>query len=145
MKTKRDRVDAVFSKLIRERANWKCEDCGADHSERKQSLHCSHFFSRRKRGIRFSPRNACAQCFTCHQRAGENPLLFAKWIESYLTQHYGEDAFQELFQKQNEVFKLTKPIKEDIYRNLKDSLSWMEQQRREGREGRIEFDSPYEL
>ncbi len=85
MKVRRDPLDDLFSKLVRERANWCCEKCGKYHPEgTRRSLHCSHFFSRRKRSTRWDPRNAAAHCFKCHQELGENPIEFTKWIKAYL-------------------------------------------------------------
>lgn len=76
-------------------------------------------------------------------RFGENPPDFAVFIREYLSNHYGLDAWYELRDRQAEIFKLTTPLKRDIYQNLKNSLSWMQAQRREGVEGRLEFSSPY--
>ena len=40
---KRDKRDAIFSLLIRERSSWCCERCGEFVVEgERQRLHCSH-------------------------------------------------------------------------------------------------------
>jgi hypothetical protein len=68
---KRDKTDIVFSELVRERAAWKCEYGDSaycerghksfdNHSHDKQTLHCSHLFGRRSKGVRWHPLNALA-------------------------------------------------------------------------------------
>lgn len=140
MKIKRDKRDDIFSKLVRERANHTCEccgkHCGPDHSGGR--LDCSHFFSRRHKSTRWEPLNAGAHCFACHQRLGENPVDFAKWIE----EHIGRWLMDILREKAHQIVRLRKQDLEDIYQHLKAEYEKMLKLRAEGHRGRIEFESP---
>lgn len=70
---KRTRADALFSDLIRTLADWCCERCKGDHHENRQTLHLSHFWSRRNRSVRFDKENVAILCFACHRFFTENP------------------------------------------------------------------------
>ena len=139
MAIKRDKVDAIFSKLIRERADWSCERCGKHFPSRggkeAMGLHCSHLYSRRHTRTRHDPDNAVAHCFTCHQWLGENPVDFANWIEDYI----GVGRLEILSEKAHSECKMTKKDKEAQYQHLKAEYSRMMALREEGQQGRIEF------
>jgi hypothetical protein len=137
---KRDKKDAIFSNLVRERANWTCECCGKYYPEGgRQGLHCSHTVSRRFQGLRYHPMNASAHCYSCHQRLGGHPLEFAAWIEA----HIGKENAENLRVMSTAITKLSKADKEDIYQNMKASYETMLVQRADGGTGRLEFPSPY--
>ena len=62
-------VDTIFSKYIRTRDGWICQNCGKFCGE-NNSLHkleCSHHFTRGKESTRFDPNNCVSLCFNCHQ------------------------------------------------------------------------------
>lgn len=120
MKTRRDKLDDVFSRLIRLRDGGTCQRCGAHESQKK--IDCSHFWSRRHQATRYDPDNACAHCFTCHQYLGENPVEFATWIENYL----GFGRYQMLTEKHRQIVKRTKREKEELYAHLKSELRKLE-------------------
>lgn len=142
MKIKRDRLDILFSKLVRERAGWVCERCGRYFPEDKRGgLHCSHFYSRRHVGTRWLPDNAAAHCFACHQRLGENPLEFTEWVE----RHLGKGRAEQLQQRVNTICKLTRAQKGQLYEVLKAEYDKMLAERNKGVKGRIEFANPYEV
>lgn len=136
---KRDKIDDTFSKLVRERAEWTCECCGKEYPEgQRQGLHCSHFYSRRHKATRWSPMNAAAHCFSCHQKLGGNPVEFSAWIEK----HIGSGALEILRERAHSICKLTKADKEDIYKHLKSEYKRMMALRADGVVGRIEFEDP---
>ena len=134
-----DRKDRLFSLLVRERSGWKCEYCGKQYEPNSQGLHCSHFVSRRYRGLRWHPMNAAAHDFGCHQRLGGNPIEFAEWVE----RHLGPALFARLRVLRNEICKLSKSDLAEIETNLADSLARMKAARDSGVCGRIDFESPY--
>lgn len=78
------KADKACSRWIREAHDWTCAACGKRYEERSQGLHWSHLFSRRHQSIRYSPDNAVAHCYGCHQRLGGDPVVFARWIEGWL-------------------------------------------------------------
>jgi hypothetical protein len=87
MRIKIDPLDRLFSQYIRLRAKECCERCGAFKGI--QRLETSHFFSRRKKSVRFNPDNAAALCFTCHLYFTENPLAHVEWFKERL----GDEKF----------------------------------------------------
>ncbi len=140
MKTRRDKLDIIFSQLVRERAEWACEACGRYFPEGdRQGLHASHSFSRRKKNIRWSPLNCSAHCFSCHKTLGENPVLFHDWIRG----HLGDEKFAALRVQAERIVHLKKHDKADIYANLKASWADMQARRAAGETGRLEFENPY--
>lgn len=140
MKIKLDKKDRIFSELVRERAGWECEVCGNYFPEgNRRGLECSHFYSRRYRGLRFHPLNAAAHCTGCHAKLGGNPIDFAAWIEG----HIGKAAAGNLRIMSTAITKLSKPAWEDVYKNMKAELVRMRQLRKGGQTGRIEFLNPY--
>lgn len=143
MKTKIDKFDKVFSLLVRERADWRCEAmlpnrCKGYFPEGpgRRMLHASHFHSRRKQSSRFSPINCAAHCFSCHQYLGENPLEFREWIAA----HLGEKKLRELNLLAGQIVRRSKRDKEDLYSEMKAWLRFMEAERAKGVTGRIEFE-----
>ncbi len=116
MKIKRNKIDILFSKLVRQRDDWTCTACGKYYPEgRRQGLHCSHIFSRRHTATRWSFDNAVAHCFACHQRLGENPVDFTRWAED----RFGKGFIELLREKAHSVCKMTKAEKEELYQHLK--------------------------
>ena len=118
MKVKRDKLDILFSNLVRRRAGWACQVCGRYFPEgERQGLHASHHFSRRKRSVRWSPENCSAACFACHQTLGENPVLFHDWIKG----HLGDEKFAALRIQAEKIVRLKKQHLTEIHENLKAS------------------------
>ena len=119
MKVRRDKLDVAFSNLIRTRDNWTCQVCEKYFPEgQRQGLHCSHFHSRRKQSVRYDLSNACAKCYSCHQRLGGNPLEFAAFIKARL----GEAETELLMIRANQIVKRSKKEKEELYLDLKAQL-----------------------
>lgn len=134
---KRTKQDITFSELVRERSAWHCEVCGKYFPEgHRQGLDTSHYYSRAKAATRLHPDNAAAMCRGCHQHMGDNPLLFAEWIERHLGARMGYIRLLS-----NTIVKKTKGYKELEYQHLKRELARMKQLRRDGETGRISFDS----
>tara|TARA_R110000868_G_scaffold80082_1_gene227738 strand:- start:910 stop:1350 length:441 start_codon:yes stop_codon:yes gene_type:complete len=133
--------DRIFSKLIRERAGWKCERCGTQYDAHSAGLHCSHIFTRRAVGCRWLPDNACAQCYACHMWFGSNPILGGEWAKEYL----GADKLNTLRRRFHATTKLSKADKEEIYTNLKAEYDRLLSLRAQGKTGRLEFNSPYDM
>lgn len=140
MRIKRDATDDLFSKLVRERAGWCCETCHRYFPEgHRQGLHCSHLFSRRHKSIRWSPTNAIAQCFGCHQRYGADPVEFTMALETIV----GRDELDRLAVKKSGQLKVPAWYKKEITARLRAEHNRMLEARAQGETGRIEFKSPY--
>lgn len=140
MKIKRDPTDAVFSELVRERANWCCETCQRYcPKDVNKRLDCSHIFSRRHMATRWHPENAIAQCFLCHHDAGSDPVEFVCKLETIL----GRAQIDRMRVRSHGILKVPPYYKKYITAKLRASLKAMKQAREDGERGRIEFDSPY--
>lgn len=141
---KRDKVDKVFSDLIRMRPaphGYVCERCSRYYPEgHRGGLDCSHFFSRvNTRGfLRWHPWNAAAHCRGCHQYLGDNPIMFDQWIQEYL----GEERYARVRELYHSGERVKPAMKEDLYAYLKEQLKIMVEARNEGFVGRLEFE-PY--
>lgn len=131
--------DRWFSMCIRERANMTCEACGKSYRDTPGGLHCSHFYSRRHKSIRWSPINAAAHCYGCHQRLGGNPIEFAAWIKSYLSTHYDAMTYPLLIELKERIVRTTKKDKQAIADHYREQYAAMAQRRTDGEMGRIEF------
>ena len=136
MNIRRDKRDALFSGLVRERACWVCERCGKKPEIR--SLHCSHLFSRRHRATRWHPKGSVAHCFSCHQYLGEHPIEFSEWIKEYL----GHSEMKRLRRLSQVVAKFSKKDLAEIEADLKVEIQLMKQARFKGVGGRLEFAAP---
>ena|SRR5210317_1120088 len=133
---KRTPLDAVFSDLIRERADWTCEYCGKEFPERKGAgLHCSHFFGRRGASTRHHGDNCFSLCFSCHQKMGESPHDHKSWVFKQL----GEPRYDDLVLRANSVCKRTKAERKEMLEHFKAQLEYLKRRRREGEIGVIEF------
>lgn len=134
MKVKRDKIDDVFSKVIREAADWTCDCCGRQvPDDKKMSLHASHYMSRRHSATRFDPNNVFAHCFSCHQKLGENPSEFYRWYCSEM----GEGMESLIREKAMGICKRSKADKEGLYRHFKLELTRIRAERAEGAQGKI--------
>ena len=106
MKIRIDKLDVLFSKVIRKRAALNfcgCEYCGA-----QTRLQCSHFVGRRKRATRWDMDNACGLCFTCHQYLDEHPYEHT----AYFTKRLGTEKLEELVRKGNMIVKIDRDLME---------------------------------
>ncbi len=136
MSIKRDKIDKVFSDLVRERDNWTCQRCNKYYPEgQRRGLHCSHIFSRRHRATRWEPYNAVAHCYACHEYLGGNPVKFDQWARQY----WGNYVIDMLDEKHNQIIKLTKKDKTELYEHLKSEYKKMLKLRAAGYTGILTF------
>lgn len=138
MALKRDKHDAVFSELVRERTNWQCDYCGNYFHHDHGNLHCSHFKSRRHKATRYHPFNAFAHCAGCHRKLGEDPYEFT--MHANIT--YGEMTIDRVAHLAAMPIRL-KPLQmEEIYQHMKDELKRLRELLAGGNIWRIEFTLP---
>jgi len=134
-------VDSYFSRCIRERAGWKCERCGAQHQEKSQGLHCSHFHGRGKWATRFDPDNCFAICYGCHAYLGGHPEEHRRFVEEKI----GTGMVQILQERANDTSlgKLSKKSEAQIRKHYRQQLERMKERRLLGHDGRLEFENWY--
>lgn len=118
MKIRLDKLDILFSKFIRMRADWSCEYCGKP-VENYKGLQCSHFHGRRKRSTRYDPDNACGLCFSCHIYLGENPYAHTEFFKKRL----GSERFELLNIRANKIVKVDRDA---IELSLKEKIKELE-------------------
>lgn len=134
MAIKRDKLDAVFSDLVRERAGWRSE-----YSSRTDGqLECCHVYGRRKRSVRWHPMNAFCLTHDEHRHFTENPIAFAHFVNAKL----GSDNVYELSKLANTPLKLTQRQREGLYQHYKEELRLMQEMRAEGVMHRLSFNFP---
>ena len=76
--TKIKRLDALWSKVVRNRAGNKCEYCG---STKKVQAH--HIIPRTKWALRYDLENGIALCYRHHFHfAHKDALAFTAWVET---------------------------------------------------------------
>lgn len=137
MKLKRTAADHWFSRCIRMRNEFKCQGCGKQYEENSTGLHCSHYFSRAKKGIRYDKLNAFAHCYGCHQRFGSSPDYFVRhYIDTY-----GEGALELIREKAEDIDLAKRAHKEvkEIAKHYKAEAARMENDRAAGVKGWLEF------
>jgi hypothetical protein len=140
-----DAADRFFSLCVRERADWTCECCGKkyepeytdDGLPKNMGLHCSHYYGRANKAVRWTGMNAWAHCYGCHSKFEGNPHNFKEWVLVQLGQEY-YDLLNELslsMDQGRENYRMRPQIGE--YYKLQ--LERMMKERENGKAGRIEF------
>ncbi len=138
MALKRDKHDAVFSALVRERTDWQCDYCGRTFHHDHAKLHCSHFKSRRHKSTRYHPYNAFAHCVGCHRKLEEDPYEFT--AHAQIT--YGEMTIDRVAHLATIPARLKPWQMDELYQCMKSELKRMQGLRGGGVTGRIEFTLP---
>lgn len=133
-------ADAAFSKCIRERVNWTCEVCGRYHPEgnKRRGLHCSHWMGRGNWSTRFNPLNAFSHCWGCHREMASDNTYFADWVAEQIGVN---KAFEIRALSKQPARGIRKQVP-DIAKHYRRQLRLMQDIRRDGYGGRIEF-QPY--
>ena len=91
-KIKRNIADKHFSDCIRKAAEWKCQRCEKDYSDKPQGLQCSHFISRGHWATRYDPKNALALCAYCHNYVEGFPVAHINLWRDIHGSIYGRDS-----------------------------------------------------
>lgn len=135
---KRDKKDALFSDLVRLRANYICESCGHNEGGKSQAIQCAHIISRKYVLTRYHPDNAFCLCASCHMNFTDHPLLFADFVRSKQGNEL-PDIIREIAYSKRKVIK---PEWEDMHRDYLKQYKDMKAKRDSGEMGRIEFIYP---
>lgn len=133
---KRNKLDIVFSYLVRERAGWNCERCGKHYPPgHRRGLECSHVFGRRRQSVRYHPLNAMALCTGCHRHVTAHPQQHMELYEK----KFGAVRMEALRRLANTTVKRTAFEKEKLHAEMKAELRRLESLRNGGEVGRLEF------
>lgn len=97
-KTLKKKCDALWSELVKIKAGYKCELCGA-----KKNLQSHHIFGRRANSTRFYVPNGVCLCWRCHfVEAEQNSTKFGLWIVA----KRGQAWYDELNERHNQLVKI---------------------------------------
>jgi len=106
MAIKREACDDWFSKCVRARDKYTCQNCGRQEGQ----LDCAHVYGRAKKSTRWSMDNAVCLCRGCHQFYTSHPVAFTDW----LTGLWGEGHMDLLREKANSILKTNKALRKEI-------------------------------
>lgn len=136
MKIKRDKLDVVMSNLVRCSTNYSCENCGKYYPpELRRGIHCSHYWGRVIKQLRFSELNTSALCYGCHMRFTADPWAHTQ----YMRQRVGQDTLDKLSVLAYSAYKFTPKEQEKALLHLIEEWRRMSLERRAGNTERIPF------
>lgn len=132
MPVKRDKLDDIFSKVIREAWDYTCSNCEVNYRHDKGFLDCAHIHSRLHRSTRWDAHcGAVALCKTCHHHYTIHPIEWSGFCRRVL----GDENYDDAKRRTWEVRKFTKAEKEEMYQHYKAQLKYLERLRAEGAVG----------
>lgn len=95
------KIDALWAKIVKDRAGWKCEVCGKG----PDGLNAHHIFSRSNRSTRWDIENSACLCVNHHAfgnfSAHKAPVEFVEWLK----EHRGEQWYQDLRRRAAQTLK----------------------------------------
>ena len=106
-KVKIDINDTVFSRLVRHRANWKCERCTMTKRMGDASLHASHFIGRGNHRVRYCFDNVDALCYGCHQFFETHKQTF---YTEFKIKKIGQERYDALIEQSKTGVIITKAL-----------------------------------
>ena len=122
---KRDKTDALFSRLIKLLSGGYCKRCKNYLGVKSRGLHCAHLFSRGKRSTRFEREAATALCYGCHSYLDHHPLEKTEFFMELL----GAERYAELeLQSNTPATGKNKLDIEAIEADLKEKINKLEEE-----------------
>ncbi|HAI19363.1 MAG TPA: hypothetical protein DCM10_15825 [Xanthomarina gelatinilytica] len=139
MGIKRDAADSWFSKCVRERTNYTCEYCHKQYDRSSTGLHCSHYWGRASKSVRWAGDNAFSHCYSCHQKLSANPHDFTYWVNKML----GDTRYEALLDKKNDTSIGKQLLKDNkaglIAKHYKEQHKILTEKRQQGETLYIDF------
>jgi len=115
MKRKVDKLDVLFSKYIRLKANYACEYCGGNGQ-----THCHHgVVHRRYKNTRYEEDNCACVCVSCHWYLGDFPQINTQFFRKRI----GLDRMEQLEILARSGGKIDRV---EISKNLKEKIKLLE-------------------
>lgn len=114
-------LDDRFSRLVRKRAYWTCEKCGAFfRPEDRYLLEASHFHGRNKKSVRWDLENVDALCRECHAyfHHQENKREYEIWKLERL----GREKFMALGERARTLVRCNQAHREEVNAWLSEEL-----------------------
>ena len=118
LKIRIDKLDTLFARYVKLRANYECEYCGK--RAKSQGMHCAHFIGRRYKNTRWITDNAACLCMACHNLMHD----FSTIHNEFFTKRLGSDRVEQL-----EIIARTYavPDKKKIEADLKEKIKLLEE------------------
>ena len=118
------KLDTAWAKLVKLRANNKCEYCGTTEKQ----LHSHHIYTRSRKATRWDVKNGLSLCAGHHVlsskfSAHKTPQEFTEW----LIQYKGQEEVDRLRLKSNNTCKMMEFEKEVLLEELKKEIKKEEQ------------------
>jgi len=124
-------ADKIFADCVKAAYDYTCEVCGI-----QGRMETSHIHSRAHRNIRWCKDNAIPKCHTCHRWWHQNPTESGIWFRK----KYGDHFADLLVEKKNLYVKVSKiEEKKEIAKHYREQLKIIEDKRKEGQTGYIDF------
>lgn len=114
---KRDAADIWFSKAVRTRDWFTCQQCG-----KGPSVECAHIFGRANKSTRWDMDNAISLCHYCHRYFTANPIEFHDFLEDL----WGASALEILREKKNVILKTNKTLRAEIAKHYREQVRMAE-------------------
>lgn len=116
------KLDDAWAKLVKLKANMKCEHCG-----KTTGLNSHHIFSRSKKSTRWDVDNGVCLCVGCHVfsskfSAHKTPTEFTFW----LVKEKGRIFIDLLTLRANKIVKWHKFEKEELLEELLKEIKYYE-------------------
>lgn len=87
--TLKKKLDATWSKVVRQRAGNRCEVCGL--SGEVKTLNAHHYIGRKNKRLRWELFNGVSLCYQHHVGGKESAHEDIEWWKSWFKENRGED------------------------------------------------------
>ena len=104
----------MWSKIVREKANYKCEIC-----EKTEYLNSHHLISRKVIKYRHDVKNGVCLCAGCHNFNENSPHVFYWNFEEWLKNHKPEQ-YKDHSEKRNNISPVPKTDYQEVYTRLEE-------------------------
>ena len=136
MKIQRQKHDIVMSNLVRCATNYSCENCGKYYPpDLRRGIHCSHFWGRGIKQLRYSELNCSALCYGCHMKLTSDPWAHMQFMQKRV----GTEVLEQMAKLAYCGYKWGKKDQDACLIHLIEQWRIMSQKRREGETGIIEY------
>ena len=116
---KRKTEDIIFSQYIRLRDNYTCQRCGSKHKPNSGGLHCSHYFGRARKSVRWDERNCDSLCYGCHMIWGSKDK---EGYREFMIQKLTQKGFDQLTKDANTTRKWTKEEIKELRKHFREKI-----------------------
>ena len=132
----RGKLDVLMSNLVRCSTNYTCEHCGKHYpATLRRGIHCSHYWGRAIKQLRFSELNCSALCYGCHMRMTSDPWAHTQ----FMRQKIGNDTLIELSKIAYASYKFKAKDQDAALMHLVEQWQMMSERRRKGETGIIKY------